>query len=69
MSNVAAIVAGPFTVTIPIAARYDELTPAMSMAFHGSFFSPEYPGLEKPEVYESQGQLVLKLHIKGPGLH
>ncbi len=70
MSNVATIVPGPFTVTIPIAARYDELTRAMSMAFTNGklFFSSEYPELylEKPEVYESSGQLVLKLHIKGP---
>jgi hypothetical protein len=70
MSNVAAIVPGPFTVTIPIAARYDELTRAMSIAFTDGklFFSPEYPGLylEKPEVYESQAELVLKLHLRGP---
>jgi hypothetical protein len=70
MSNVATVMPGPFTVTIPIAARYDELTRAMSMAFTDGklFFSTEYPGLylEKPEIYESQGQLVLKLHIKGP---
>jgi hypothetical protein len=70
LSNVAAVMSGPFTVTIPIAARYDELTRAMSMAFTDGklFFSTEYPGLylEKPEIYESQGQLVLKLHIHGP---
>jgi hypothetical protein len=70
MSNVATIEPGPFRVTIPIAARYDELTRAMSMAFTNGklFFSTEYPELylEKPEVYESQGQLVLKLHIRGP---
>jgi hypothetical protein len=70
LSNVATVTPGPFTVTIPIAARYDELTRAMSMAFTDGklFFSSEYPGLylEKPEIYESQGQLVLKLHIHGP---
>ena len=70
MSNVATVMPGPFTVTIPIAARYDELTRAMSMAFTDGklFFSTEYPRLylEKPEIYESQGQLVLKLHIHGP---
>ncbi len=70
LSNVATVMPGPFTVTIPIAARYDELTRAMSMAFTDGklFFSTEYPGLylEKPEIYESQGQLVLKLHIHGP---
>jgi hypothetical protein len=70
MSNVATVMPGPFTVTIPIAARYDELTRAMSMAFTDGklYFSSEYPGLylEKPEIYESQGALVLKLHIHGP---
>ena len=42
----------------------------MTMAFTDGklFFSPEYPELflEKPELYESQGELVLKLHLKGP---
>lgn len=70
LSNVAALTPGPFSVTVPVAARYDELTRAMTMAFTDGklFFSPDYPGvfLEKPEVYESQGQLVLKLHIAGP---
>jgi hypothetical protein len=70
LSNVAAVTPGPFKVTIPIAARYDELTRAMTMAFTDGklFFSQEYPHiyLEKPELYESQGQLVLKLHIAGP---
>jgi Domain of unknown function (DUF4403) len=70
MSNVATVMPGPFTVTIPIAARYDELTRAMSQAFTDGklFFSSEYPGLylEKPEIYQSQGQLVLKLHLHGP---
>jgi hypothetical protein len=70
MSNVSTVMPGPFTVTVPIAARYDELTRAMSMAFTDGklFFSAEYPGLylEKPQIYESQGQLVLQLHIFGP---
>jgi hypothetical protein len=70
LSNVASIASGPFTVTIPIAARYDELSRAMTMAFTDGklFFSSEYPQLyvEKPEVYESAGALVLKLHLAGP---
>jgi hypothetical protein len=70
MSNVSTVLPGPFTVTIPIAARYDELTRAMSMAFTDGklFFSATYPALylETPEIYESEGQLVLKLHIHGP---
>lgn len=68
--NVASIASGPFTVTIPLVATYAELTRAMSMAFTDGklFFSADYPGLylEHPELYESQGQVVLKLHIAGP---
>jgi hypothetical protein len=70
LANVATVMPGPFTVTIPIAASYDELARAMSVAFTDGklFFSRDYPGLflEKPEIYESQGMLVLKLHIEGP---
>jgi hypothetical protein len=70
LSNVTTLAPGPFTVTIPVAARYDELTRAMSAAFTDGklFFSQDYPKLylEKPEIYESQGTLVLKLHLTGP---
>jgi hypothetical protein len=70
LSNVATLTPGPFAVTLPIAARYDELTRAMTMAFTDGklFFSKEYPHayMEKPELYESGGALVLKLHIGGP---
>jgi hypothetical protein len=70
LSNVASLPTGPSVVTVPIAAKYDELTRAMTMAFTGGklFFSKDFPEvyLEKPELYESQGQLVLKLHIAGP---
>jgi hypothetical protein len=70
LSNVASITPGPFTVTVPIAAKYDELTRAMTMAFTDGklFFSKDYPEayLSNPEIYESQGSLVLKLHIGGP---
>jgi hypothetical protein len=70
LSNVASLAPGPFEVTIPIAARYDELTRAMTAAFTDGklFFSKDYPHvyLEKPEVYESDGRVVLKLHIAGP---
>jgi len=69
LSNVAALTPGPFTVTVPVAARYDELTRAMSAAFTDGRrqFSTEYPDLylEAPEVYESQGALVLKMHLRG----
>src|ERR1700722_15554322 len=70
LSNVASLTPGPFTVTVPIAARYDELTRAMTAAFTDGklFFSQDYPKLylESPELYESQGLLVLKLHLHGP---
>ena len=70
LQNVALVPAGPFTVTIPIAAAYSELTKAMNMVFTNGkyFFSNEYPNLylEKPELYESQGEIVLKMHIAGP---
>lgn len=70
LANVATLVPGPFTLQVPVAARYDELTRAMSAVFTDGryYFSKEYPRLylEKPEVYASQDQLVVKLHIKGP---
>lgn len=70
LSNVAALTPGPFTVTVPVAARYEELTRAMTMAFTDGklFFSSDFPQvyLEKPELYESGGELVLELHIAGP---
>lgn len=70
LSNVASLTPGPFTVTVPVAAKYDELTRAMSLAFTNGklFFSKDFPSvyLEKPEIYESSGALVLKLHIAGP---
>jgi len=69
-ANVSVVQPGPFTVTIPIAARYDELARAMGMMFTDGkyFFSTDYPKLylENPEVYESQGQIVVKVHVKGP---
>jgi hypothetical protein len=70
LANVATLVPGPFTVTIPLAARYEELTKAMSAAFTDGklFFSKDFPQLymEKPEIYQSEGKLVLKLHLQGP---
>jgi hypothetical protein len=70
LANVASIPPGPFTVTLPIAARYEELARAMSLAFTGGkyHFSKEFPELyfEKPEVYASLDKLVVKLHLAGP---
>lgn len=70
LANVATLQGGPFTVTMPIAARYEELAKAMSLAFTDGklFFSKEYPALymETPEVYAASDKLVLKLHVAGP---
>jgi Domain of unknown function (DUF4403) len=77
LANVALLQTGPFTVELPIAARYEELERAMTMAFTDGklYFNKEFPALylEKPEVYASKDQLVVKLHIAGPvskyGIH
>jgi hypothetical protein len=70
LANVSNIPSGPFTVMVPVAASYDELTRAMTATFTNGklFFSADFPGLylEKPELYESQGLLVLALHLQGP---
>lgn len=69
LANVATLQGGPFSVTVPIAAHYDELAKAMGMAFTDGklFFSKDYPELymEDPEVYAAKDELVLKLHIAG----
>lgn len=70
LANVASLPTGPFTVSIPVAARYEELQKAMTLAFTDGklYFSKELPQLymEKPEVYASKDELVLKLHMRGP---
>lgn len=70
LRNVATLPSGPFLVTVPVAASYDELAKAMTATFtNGKFyFSKDYPDLymESPEVYAAKDQLVLKLHIAGP---
>ncbi|HEX4340946.1 MAG TPA: DUF4403 family protein [Polyangiaceae bacterium] len=70
LANVAMVPTGPFVVTIPVAASYEELTRAMGGAFTNGklFFSNEHPKLylERPEIYEAEGALVLRLHIAGP---
>ena len=77
LANVAMVPTGPFTVTVPVVASYAELTRGLGAAFTDGklFFSKEHPHiyLEKPEIYESSGTLVLRLHIAGPvhelGIH
>jgi hypothetical protein len=70
LANVANVPSGPFTIQMPVAARYEELAKAMSLTFTDGkyFFSKEFPGLymEKPEIYAGRDELVLKVHIKGP---
>lgn len=71
LSNVATLPSGPFSVTVPIAAKYEELARAMSATFTDGrlYFSKSYPELyfSKPEVYASKSdELVLKLHLEGP---
>lgn len=71
LSNVATLPSGPFSVTVPIAAKYEELARAMSATFTDGklFFSKSYPQLffSKPEVYASKrDELVLKLRLEGP---
>ncbi|WP_170229484.1 DUF4403 family protein [Polyangium fumosum] len=69
LANVATLQPGPFTVTVPIVAKYDELAKAMGLVFTDGkfFFSKEHPKLymEKPELYAAKDQIVLKLHIAG----
>ena len=70
LANVAMIQPGPFSVSIPIAARYDELAKAMGLAFTNGklFFAKDFPELylADPEVYAAKDQIVLKLHLGGP---
>jgi hypothetical protein len=70
LANVAMVPTGPFVVTVPVVASYAELTRGLGAAFTNGklFFSSEHPKLylENPELYESSGALVLRLHIAGP---
>jgi hypothetical protein len=71
LANVATLPSGPFTLVVPLAARYQELAKAMTLAFTDGklFFSKSYPELflSDPEVFASQqDQLVVKLHLAGP---
>ncbi len=70
LSNVASVPTGPFTISIPVAARYDELSRAMSMTFTDGkyFFSAEFPQLylADPELYAADDRLVMRVHIHGP---
>jgi hypothetical protein len=70
LANVSTLVPGPFTLTVPVAATYSELVKAMQAGLFTDgklFFSKDYPSLflSEPDLYESQGKLVLKLHVGG----
>lgn len=70
LANVVALPTGAFKITIPIAARYDELAKAMSLAFTDGRLYPapdDLPELyiDQPEVFSSDGKLVLKVHLAG----
>jgi len=66
--NVANVPAGPFTAVIPVAAQYEELSKTIDAAIHGRLhFSTEHPDLylEKPSVFPSNEQLVVRLNLGG----
>ncbi len=69
LQNVPALPSGAFELVIPIAASYNELQRAMSAAFTDGklYFAKDQPGLyiEKPELYASGGQVVVKVHVDG----
>lgn len=68
LANVASIPSGPFTVVVPVAADYLELSKAMEKSINNKlYFSKEYPRLylEKPQIYSSGESLVIKLMLGG----
>jgi hypothetical protein len=68
LANVASLPSGPFMVTVPVAAQYEEISWAMEKAMGGKLhFSRENPGLylEKPQVYSSNEALVIKINLGG----
>lgn len=69
LRNVPNVDATAFEVVVPVAASYDELRRAMAQAFTGGklYFSKDQPELylEKPEIYASGGQVVVKVHVNG----
>lgn len=69
LRNVSAVDASAFEVVVPVAASYDELRRAMGQAFTNGklYFSKQQPELylEKPEIYASGGQVVVKVHVDG----
>jgi hypothetical protein len=69
LANASSIEGGPFNLTIPVAAGYDELQKAMTLAFPDGklFFSTEQPRLylTDPEVFSAGGDVVVRVRIGG----
>ena len=69
LANASGVEGGPFKLTIPIAAGYDELQKAMSLAFPDGklFISTDQPALyiKNPEVFSSAGDVVVRVQLGG----
>ena len=69
LKNASGVEGGPFTLTIPVAAGYDELQKAMTLAFPDGrlVFSASQPGLfiTDPEVYAADGDVVVRVRLGG----
>ena len=68
LQNVAALPSGPFTVVVPVAARYEELSAAIDRAIDGKlYFSETHPELylHHPQVYASDDQIVIRVLLGG----
>lgn len=69
LANASGVEGGPFKLTIPVAAGYDELQKAMTLAFPDGklFISTEQPNLyiTNPEVFSSAGDVVVRVQLGG----
>jgi hypothetical protein len=68
LQNVASLPTGPFSVVVPVAARYEELSAAIDKAIKGKlFFSQNHPDLylHHPQVYASEDQVVIRVLLGG----
>jgi hypothetical protein len=67
--NVSSVPSGPFSLTVPVAAGYDELQLAMMGAFPEGrlYFSTDHPRLylTDPQVYASGGAVVVRVKLAG----
>jgi hypothetical protein len=68
LQNVSTLPSGPFKVIIPVAARYEELSKALSDSMNGRLhFSTSHPDLymENPHVYPSDDTVVIRMNLGG----